>query len=163
MNKDVNPIVFDLMDELLDAFDANAFHVGLDETFIIGDENCPRCKGKDTGTLFAKAVNDYYQHLVVEKGATMYMWSDRLLDGEAMRDIYSEWDDSYNGTYTAINHIPKDIILMDWHYNPLEAYPSIAYLTDYGFQVVTASYNSVEATEMLIQATMTERAENPLV
>ncbi|NIR02042.1 MAG: family 20 glycosylhydrolase, partial [Gemmatimonadales bacterium] len=40
---DVNPLVFDLFDELLDAFGPTAFHVGMDEVFIIG--HCPRCKG----------------------------------------------------------------------------------------------------------------------
>lgn len=160
LNEDVNPIVFDLMDELINAFDADAFHVGMDEVFIIGDDNCPRCKGKNTGDLFAKAVNDYYQHLVVERGVTMYMWSDRLLDGKALGDVYSKWEASYNGTFTALDQISKDIILMDWHYEALEDYPSIDYLSDHGFQVITASYNNVEATKMLIEATLTKRSEN---
>ena len=55
---DVNKIVFELIDELIDAFEADAFHVGMDEVFLIGDKDCPRCKGKDVGELFAKVVND---------------------------------------------------------------------------------------------------------
>ena len=61
---DVNKIVFELIDELIDAFDADAFHVGMDEVFLIGDKNCPRCKGKDVGELFAKVVNELHDHLV---------------------------------------------------------------------------------------------------
>ncbi|MBP6492392.1 MAG: family 20 glycosylhydrolase, partial [Clostridia bacterium] len=160
LNEEVNPIVFDLMDELMEAFQADAIHVGLDEVFIIGDEDCPRCHGKDPGDLFAKQVNDLYQHFVVEEGVGMYMWSDRLLDGEAVGDVYSEWDASYNGTYTAIDQIPKDIVMCDWHYDNLEAYPSINYFADKGFSVLTASYNDTEAAENFIQATMEARKTN---
>lgn len=157
LNEKVNPFIFDLIDELMEAFQADAFHVGMDEVFIIGDANCPRCRGKSTGELFATEVNDLYQHIVTEKGATMYMWSDRLLDGKALGDVYSEWDASYNGTYEALTKIPKDIIMCDWHYDALDEYPSITYLTDAGFRVLTASYNNTEATENFVQATMKVR------
>jgi hypothetical protein len=40
-------LIFDLLDELLDAFDVDAMHVGMDEVFLIGDDKCPRCRGKD--------------------------------------------------------------------------------------------------------------------
>ncbi|GEM_PF-588737 len=160
LNEKVNPIVFDLIDELMDAFHADAFHVGLDEVFIIGDDNCPRCRGKYPGELFAKQVNDLYQHIVVEKGATMYMWSDGLLDGAALGDVYSEWESSYNGTCTAINKIPKDIIMCDWHYGVLDDYPSIEYLTDAGFRVLTSSWNDIKATENFIQDTVQNRRTN---
>ena len=157
LNEKVNPIVFDLIDELMDAFQADAVHVGLDEVFIIGDANCPRCAGKDPGDLFAKQINDLYQHIAVEKGATMFMWSDRLLDGEAMGDVYGEWESSYNGTDTAVDKIPKDIILCDWHYDVLADYPSIEYLAKKGFRLLTASYNNAEAAEAFVQATAAYR------
>ena len=77
---DVNKVVFDLSDELIDAFEADALHVGMDEVFLIGSDKCPRCKGKDVGELFAGVVNRLHQHLVEEKGVEMLMWGDRLLD-----------------------------------------------------------------------------------
>ncbi|HEV2474302.1 MAG TPA: family 20 glycosylhydrolase, partial [Chthonomonadales bacterium] len=40
---DVYRVVDDLADELIDAFHADAFHVGMDEVFLLG--KCPRCKG----------------------------------------------------------------------------------------------------------------------
>jgi hypothetical protein len=64
LHPEVNQVVFSLMDELIEAFEADAFHVGMDEVFLIGEEVCPRCRGKDKAELFAKAVNDYYKHLV---------------------------------------------------------------------------------------------------
>lgn len=160
LNTDVNPVIFDLMDELIDAFDADAFHVGMDEVFLIGEDSCPRCKGSDKGVLFAKAVNDYYNHLVGEKGVTMYMWADRLLNGAALGDVYDDYDSSYNGTYTAIDQIPKDIILMDWHYNYLPEFPSVAYLSGHGFKVITSSYSNVDAAISMINETLKIRANN---
>ena len=111
---DVNKIVFDLIDELIDAFDADAFHVGMDEVFLIGDKDCPRCKGKDVGELFAKVVNELHDHLVGEKGVEMLMWSDRLLDSKTTG--YGRWEASDTGSHRAIDRVPKDIIMCDWHY-----------------------------------------------
>ena len=114
LNPEVNPVVFALIDELIDAFEADAFHVGMDEVFLIASDQCPRCKGKDPAELFAKAVNDLHRHIVGEKKLTMLMWGDRLLDDKQMH--YGKWESSANGTAAAIDRIPKDIILCDWHY-----------------------------------------------
>jgi hypothetical protein len=138
-NPEVNPVVFSLIDELIDAFDADAFHVGMDEVFLIGSDQCPRCKGKDTAELFAKAVNDLHGHIVGAKKLTMLMWGDRLLDDRKMH--YGKWESSANGTAPAIDRIPKDIILCDWHYEPGEHYPSVAYFQEKGFRVWPSSWN----------------------
>ena len=44
-NPDLNRFVFALIDELIDGFDADAVHVGMDEVFLIASEYCPRCRG----------------------------------------------------------------------------------------------------------------------
>ena len=54
---DVNKIVHELLDELIDAFAADAIHVGMDEVFLIGSTHCPRCRDGDPARLFALAVN----------------------------------------------------------------------------------------------------------
>ena len=51
------------MDEIIDAFRVDAFHVGMDEVFLLGSDFSPSTKGKDPGELFAKAVNDIHNHL----------------------------------------------------------------------------------------------------
>jgi hypothetical protein len=144
----VNPIVFSLMDELIDTFEADAFHVGMDEILVIGSKKCPRCGGKSAAELFAKAVNDYHRHLVGQKKLTMLMWGDRLIDAGVMK--YDGWSASKNGTAPAIDLIPKDIIVCDWHYEKLNDYPSVRYFQDKGFRVWPAGWNNVEATEALI-------------
>jgi hypothetical protein len=143
LHPDVNKVVFALMDELIDAFQADAFHVGMDEVFLVGSDQCPRCRGKNPAELFAHAVSDYHQHLVKDKGLTMLMWGDRLLDDKTMK--YGKWESSDNHTAPAIDLIPKDIILCDWHYEPRADYPSVPYFQSKGFRVWPAGWRNEKA------------------
>jgi hypothetical protein len=145
----VNEIAFALIDELIDAFGTDAFHVGMDEVFLIASDQCPRCKGKPPAELFAKAVNDYHRHLVGRKKQTMLMWGDRLLDGKTM--VYGPFEASWNGTAPAIDRIPKDIIICDWHYGLHKEYPSVRYFQEKGFRVWPASWRNVKGAEALIE------------
>jgi hypothetical protein len=143
LHPEVNGVVFALIDELADAFQSDAFHVGMDEVFLIGSDKCPRCKGKSTTELFAKAVNDLHNHIVGQKKLTMLMWADRLLDDAKMH--YGKWESSANGTAGAIDSIPKDIILCDWHYELRDHYPSVPYFQEKGFRVWPSSWNNPKA------------------
>jgi Glycosyl hydrolase family 20, catalytic domain len=151
LNPKVWPIVFQLMDELIDAFQADAFHVGMDEVFLIGSESSPSTKGKDTAVLFADAVKKIYSHLVRKRRVEMLMWGDRLIDGKKF-DL-GEWEASTNGTAAAIDLIPKDIIICPWHYELKDSYPSIPMFIDKGFRVLPAGWKNVEATKALIKFT----------
>ncbi|MDW8289934.1 MAG: family 20 glycosylhydrolase [Armatimonadota bacterium] len=139
----VNDVVFALMDELIDAFEADAFHVGMDEVFLIASEGCPRCRGKNPADLFAKAVNDYHQHLAGKRKLTVLMWGDRLLDDAVMG--YGKWEASQNGTAPAVDMIPKDIIICDWHYELRDEYPSVPFFQQKGFRVLPSSWRNVQA------------------
>lgn len=149
LHPEVNRIVFDLMDELIDAFGADAIHVGMDEVFLIGQDGCPRCRGKDKATLFAKAVNDYHKHLVKKHKIEMLMWGDRLID--AAKINYGKWEASANGTAGAIDMIPKDIIICDWHYEIRDKYESIPMFLKKGFRVWPAGWKKLEATRALVE------------
>ena len=142
-NPDVNKVVFALVDELVDGFETDAFHAGMDEVFIIASEHCPRCKGGDPAKLFAKAVNDFHQHIVKERKWEMFLWADRLLDAKTMG--YGEWESARNGTAGAVDLIPKDIVLCDWHYELRTNYPSVPFLVEKGFHVWPASWKSLPA------------------
>jgi hypothetical protein len=138
-----NPMVFETIDELAEAFEADAFHAGMDEVFLIASPECPRCKGKDPAEVFARTVNDLHKHLVGEKKLTMLMWGDRLIDGA--KTHYGKWEGSENGTAPAIDHIPKDIILCDWHYEVRTSYPSVHTFQEKGFRVWPSSWKNKEA------------------
>ncbi len=152
---DINALVFDLFDELIDAFEADAFHVGMDEVFVLG--HCERCKGTPNAELFAKAVNDYHAHLVGRRGVEMQMWGDRLLDAGAMG--YSDYDASMNDTWQAIDMIPKDIVICDWHYGVRDDYPSVRYFQQKGFRVWPAGWNNEEAVRRLIEVSRKDATE----
>lgn len=42
LHPEVHKIVFDIMDEICDVFETNAFHAGMDKMFYIGDSKCPQ-------------------------------------------------------------------------------------------------------------------------
>jgi hypothetical protein len=142
-NPEVNTVVFALIDEMIDAFQADAFHVGMDEVFLIASEHCPRCRGGDPAKLFARAVNDLHRHIVGERKREMLMWADRLLGAKTMG--YSEWEASKNATEGAVDLIPRDIILCDWHYGKQDTYPSVPFLLNKGFRVWPAGWQPLEA------------------
>lgn len=141
---DIDRFVGDLMDEVIDAFHADAFHVGMDEVFILGE--CARCKGTPNAVLFAKAVNALHAHLAKRK-VEMMMWGDRLLDGKATG--YGKWEASENDTAPAITQIPKDVVLCDWHYEVQKDYPSVDYLQKQGFRVWPSGWNSAANAQAL--------------
>jgi len=144
-------LVFDLADELLDAFQSDAFHVGMDEVFIIASDACPRCKGGNPAEILAKTLNEFHDHLKA-KGRTMLMWGDRLLDGKATG--YGDWDASTNGTAPAINMIPKDIVICDWHYDARDSYPSVGIFAKKGFQVWPTVYSSLRGARAFMAASL---------
>src|SRR4029078_9567252 len=82
LHPDVHKIVFDLIDELADACEADTVHVGMDEVFLIADAKCPRCAGKNPAELFAGEVKALRDHLN-EKKRMLWMWGDRFIDGKA--------------------------------------------------------------------------------
>jgi len=149
LNQKVWPIVFQLMDELIDAFQAEAFHVGMDEIFLLGSEMSPSTKGKDPALLFADAIKRIHLHLVRKRRVEMLMWGDRLIDGKKFD--FGEWEAATNGTAAAIDLIPKDIIICPWHYEVRETYSSIPMFIDKGFRVLPAGWKDVDATKNLIK------------
>jgi len=151
----VKEVVFDLADELIDAFDADAIHVGLDEVFEIG--TCPRCKGIPNAELFAEWVNVLHSHFVDEKKVEMLMWGDRLLDSD--NTGYGEWEASANNTWELIDTLPKDIIICDWHYGKRDSYPSIPFFTNKGFRIVVCPWKEPKATEAFLRYAKENRTE----
>lgn len=135
LHPQVHDVVFDLIDELADAAGADAFHVGMDEVFLLGEDDCARCKGKDKAELFAQEVRTLHDHLALSK-RTMWMWGDRFLDGVSTG--MGKWEASAIGTQGAISRVPKDIVMCDWHYD--RALPTAEYFAVSGFPVLSAPW-----------------------
>lgn len=150
-NPKINEIAFELIDEIMTAFNAKGIHVGMDEIFLLGHPKSPTTYGMNPASLFAKAVNEFHDYLVEEKGYIMYMWGDRLINGAKYG--YGSWEASMNGTYPAIDSIPKDIVICDWHYNVQQEYPSVPMFIEKGFRVLPCSWKDPEAVGAFIRYT----------
>ncbi len=139
LHPDVHNIVFDLVDEICDVFETDAFHAGMDEVFYIGEAQCPRCSGRDKAELFAGEVRTIHDHLAI-KGRKLWIWGDRLLDGKTTG--LGEWEASLNNTHRAVDMIPKDVIICDWHYERPDQTP--VYFAMKGLSVVTCPWRNPE-------------------
>jgi hypothetical protein len=135
----VHKVVFDLVDEICTAFEADAFHAGMDEVFYLGHDSCSRCSGHDKAELFAGEVTLIHNHLA-DKGRELWIWGDRLIDGKTTG--MGMWEASMNNSYRAIDLIPKDVMICDWHYERADQTP--VYFALKGFRVVTCPWRMPE-------------------
>src|SRR5881394_995752 len=136
----VHEVVFALVDEVCQAFESDAFHAGMDEVFYIGEDQCPRCKGRNKAELFADEVRAIHDHLQPAK-RQLWLWGDRLLDGQATG--LGEWEASMNDTHAAVDLIPKDVVICDWHY--ARADQTTVYFAMKGLDVVSCCWKNAEA------------------
>jgi hypothetical protein len=149
LHPDVHKVVFELVDEICDVFETDAFHAGMDEVFYIGDDKCPRCSGRDKAALFAGEVNVIRDHLA-QRNRMLWIWGDRLLDGKTTG--LGMWEASMNNTHRAIDMIPKDVMICDWHYERPDK--TAVYFAMKGLKVVTCPWRNpgvavVQAEDMM--------------
>ena len=139
-------IVCDLIDELMDAFESDAVHIGCDEAFNMA--LCPKCKDVPRYTLFADWVNKINEHIKKRGGKTL-MWGDRLISQNGTP--YHGWE-ACDGvdTYKAIASLSKDIIICDWHYDNYNEYKSIDVFYENGFKIMVSPWRDKEALNSFI-------------
>lgn len=162
LHPEVHKVVFDIVDEVCDAFEASAFHAGMDEVFYLGDDKCPRCSGRDKAELFAGEVRTIRDHLAL-KNRQLWIWGDRLIDGKTTG--LGMWEASMNNTYRAVDLIPKDVMICDWHYE--RADKTAVYFAMKGLKVATCPWRNpavgtVQLNDMLAfrQSATPEMKEN---
>src|SRR5688572_5879103 len=137
LHPEVHKVVFELVDEVCDAFETDAFHAGMDEVFYIGDDKCPRCSGRDKAELFAGEVTTIRNHLA-QKGRELWIWGDRLIDGKTTG--IGLWEASFNNTHRAVDMIPKDVVICDWHYERPDK--TAVYFAMKGLKVITCPWRN---------------------
>ena len=137
LHPDVHKVLFDVIDEICGVFKTDAFHAGMDEVFDLGNDKCPRCSGRDKAELFAGEVRAIHDHLA-DKGRIMWMWGDRLLDGKTT--CMGRWEASYINTHKAVDLIPKDVVICDWHYERPDLSP--VYFAMKGLSVMTCPWRN---------------------
>ena len=146
LHPDLHAVLFDVIDEIVDVFEADAFHAGMDEVFYLGDDKCPRCSGRDKAELFAGEVTKIRNHLA-QNGAELWIWGDRMIDGKTTG--IGEWAASMNNTHRSIDMIPKDVVINDWQYN--RPNPTAVLFALKGFKVTTCPYAQAEVAKVQVQ------------
>lgn len=147
----LRPIAYDMIDDLMEAFDTKVVHVGFDEVLDIG--RCPRCKDVPPYQLLADLANDLAAH-VKSRGGEMWMWGDRLLDGTRFPTANAGYETSLNNTARAVDLIDPDVVICDWHYNPEPmGHLTPSYWATKPFRFLSSAFNSVLGCEQLVRAT----------
>ena len=104
---------------MADAFDSKYFHAGLDESWDLGfgksEELVKRVGRGPAHAAHYRRIND----LLKSRGKTMIMYGDIILKYPEILDL-----------------IPKDIVLMDWQYEPADHYPTVDVLGSKGFPIL---------------------------
>ena len=135
-------LVFELLDEVLTLFQPRWVHIGHDEVTNQGRfGQCVRCQGTPPHQLFAADVRRLYEFLKGRGVGTM-MWGDMLLRPDEAFDA-AHGGEPFN-FWLARRLLPNDIVIVDWHYQPAPAYPSVAVLRREGFSVIGATWRNFQ-------------------
>ncbi len=100
-NPDSRKILFDVLEEYIETIRPGMIHIGHDEWRV--PALCPKCRGH-APELFARDICEIHNYLE-RKNIGTAMWADGLLpicDGKA--------------TYTCIDAIPREILLLHWNW-----------------------------------------------
>ncbi len=122
---DTYPLVFDVLEEILDVFHPTLVHIGHDEFYTMA--LCPRCKNTKPHDLFVKDVTTIHDWLK-ERGIRTAMWSDKMIPavsptgrtfgGAGNAALYWPEDPYYvPETYYCQYLLPRDILMCHWLYH----------------------------------------------
>ena len=113
-------VLTDIFNDLCAASRSPYVSINADESAYLG--LCPRCReqfpGWSKGRIFRHHILKLYE-VIRAHGKRMMMWDDMLW-------LYPD----------AVDDLPRDIILLDWHYSLHRRYPSVDVWRAAGFDVV---------------------------
>ena len=121
---DVYPLVFDILEEVIEVFHPDLINIGHDEYYSMC--LCPRCKGKAPHDVFAQDIIKIHDWLA-ERGIRTSMWGEKLLPvvtptggtfgGAGYVGFFKEDDPKFvPPLYYCQALLPKDILMFHWYY-----------------------------------------------
>lgn len=125
-------VLFGVMKETVDLFQSRVFHIGNDEVTMTGTFP-PKGSNKSVTELVLEDTNRRYQWLK-DRGIQTMMWSDMFLHSSEIKSAANA--PSLEEARKRRAGLPKDIIIADWHYLPLEDFNSVPVWQKEGFTVV---------------------------
>lgn len=138
LHSETRPLLRDLLNDIMDAFNSPFIHVGLDEIRQIGV--CSYCKNKDPGEIFLGHVK-FLHGIVSKRNRRMLMWHDMILNRNefagSIANGSSKWAEK------VLKTLPKDIIICDWQYQ--NSGDTSHYFTKKGFDVIVCPFFATNA------------------
>jgi len=144
--------LFSLYDEVLKTYSPSRLLICHDE--IKGLSVYAQKTGKDTAEILAMDVRRIHDWLKTRQIQTV-MSSDMLLDHETWEAKVGSANSrnpfyQSGATHLAQRQLPRDILILDWHYNERKKYESIEYFRGIGFNVAGASWHDPKAAQLLV-------------
>lgn len=147
-------VLFSLYDEILSTYSPSVFLIGHDE--IKGLSLYAAQHNKSTAEILAKDIKKIHD-MLASRGVATAMWGDMLLDSRTwaskVGNAHSR-DRLFNSgaTHLAVDMIPKDIHIVDWHYREKPRYPSIQYFREKGFQAIGCTWHDPKAAKAMAES-----------
>ena len=115
---DTYPLVFDILEEVIEVFEPRKINIGHDETYSIGV--CPRCKRTPAHVLYANDVKKIHAFLA-EHGIETMMWGEKLLNAHVGKEAiggagHGKGLAKVPALYPCRDLIPRDITILHWYY-----------------------------------------------
>ncbi len=121
LSKKADRFLFNLLEEVIPMFSSNYFHIGCDESWDVGlGATYDAAQELGTAELHARHYQKVYNK-VRDMGKEVLMYGDIILRHPEILDL-----------------IPKDIIIVDWHYYATDQYPSVKKFKEAGFKVLVS-------------------------
>ena len=144
MDRNSYQVLFSLYNEIIDLYHPSYFIIGHDE--IKGLLNYSDRYNLKSTTLFLGDIINIHAWLNL-KGVKTAMWGDMLLNHKSWEfdapPANSGNDMLHSGpTHLCLARMPKDILILDWHYIEKEQYKSIDFFMDQGLGVMGVSYHA---------------------
>lgn len=146
--------LFKLYGAILTTYAPSGLLIGHDE--IQGLSSYAEQYGRSTADLLGYAVGRINDWLVA-KGVRTAMWGDMLLDHEVWEASVGSANSQNpffrsGATHLALPMLPKEVFILDWHYDPRPRFESIRYFRENGFQVAGTSWHDPVVAKSLVES-----------
>lgn len=147
-------VLFTLYDELLKTYRPSTLLIAHDE--IQGLTAYAAGSGKTTAEILAMDIRRVHDWLRERKVRTA-IWGDMLLEHgrwEAKAGSANSENPFFRSgaTHQALEHIPRDVLILDWHYEEKGGYETVGYFRRYGFDVLGAVWHEPNAARNMAES-----------
>lgn len=115
---DTYPLVFDILDEVIEVFCPKEINIGHDEAYSISI--CKRCRKTPAPVNYANDIKKIKAYLD-DRGVKTVMWGEKLLNAHSGREAiggagHGKGLAKVNALYPCRDLLPNDITMLHWYY-----------------------------------------------